>query len=444
MINNQLLSRFKYVFLLAVLGIFISDCAFIRLKREVAEIDKTYVLAGKVKNDLSRMGPVVVILYSEKEDKKEIKEIVEYTLAEDTGDFSFLVTEGAYYLAAFEDLNHNFAYDQEGLVGYFGAPDRIVVSSDRMALSGSKSIKDLDILLMKTDAFFYGFPTAVDKKALSQRNFEKTGLITDLDDKIFAPQNGTIGYWKPLTFLRDFGHGIYFIEPYDKNKIPILFVHGASGTPLSWKEIAEQVDRQHYQPWFYYYPSGIHLDLIGSGLNGVIKKLHDTYRFNTLYVTAHSMGGLVSRSFIMKNVYEDGEDYIKLFVSISTPWDGHRAAEKGVENAPSVIPSWYDMVPGSEFIQSIYERKLPSQIKFYLFFSFRGESKMFMGNNDGAVELASELDYRAQKEAQRIIGFDETHISILSSQIVIDQYNQILTSFKPVRGMHISDFGIAR
>ena len=82
----------------------------------------------------------------------------------------------------------------------------------------------------------------------------------------------------------------------------------------------------------------IHLDLIGSGLNGVIKKLHDTYRFNTLYVTAHSMGGLVSRSFIMKNVYEDGEDYIKLFVSISTPWDGHRAAEKGVENAPSVIP----------------------------------------------------------------------------------------------------------
>lgn len=69
---------------------------------------------------------------------------------------------------------------------------------------------------------------------------------------------------------------------------------------------------------------------------------------------------------------------------------------------------------------------------------------MLMGNNDGAVELASELDYRAQKEAQRIIGFDETHISILSSQIVIDQYNQILTSFKPVRGMHISDFGIAR
>jgi hypothetical protein len=146
----------------------------------------------------------------------------------------------------------------------------------------------------------------------------------------------------------------------------------------------------------------------------------------------------------MKNAYEDGEDYIKLFVSISTPWDGHRAAKIGVENAPSAIPSWHDMVPGSEFIQSIYERKLPSKIKFHLFFSFRGDCKTLMGNNDGAVELTSELDYRVQKEAQRIIGFDEDHVSILSSQILIDRYNQVLTSFTRVRGMHISDFGIER
>ena len=69
---------------------------------------------------------------------------------------------------------------------------------------------------------------------------------------------------------------------------------------------------------------------------------------------------------------------------------------------------------------------------------------MLMENNDGAVELTSELDYRAQKEAQRIIGFDEGHVSILSSQIVIDHYNQVLTSFTRVRGVHISDFGIAR
>ena len=34
---------------------------------------------------------------------------------------------------------------------------------------------------------------------------------------------------------------------------------------------------------------------------------------------------------------------------------------------------------------------------------------MMMENNDGAVELTSELDYRIQKEAHEIIGFDVTY-----------------------------------
>ena len=293
------------------------------------------------------------------------KEIVEYTLPEDTGDFSFLVTEGAYYLAAFEDIN-----------------------------------------------------------------------------KIFMQENGSTGYWKPLTFLRDFGHGVYFIEPYDEDKIPIIFVHGASGTPVIWKKLVEQIDRQQYQPWFYYYPSGIQLDLIARGLNNVVKRLHDTYRFNKLYITAHSMGGLVSRAFLMKNVFEDGQDYIKLFVSISTPWNGHRAASSGVERAPAVIPSWYDMVPDSDFIQSIYKREFPSDIRFCLLFSFRGSCRMNMGNNDGTVELASVLDSRAQTDADTIIGFDEDHVSILSSQEVIVRYYEILNSLTRSRGMDIRDYGI--
>jgi len=45
------------------------------------------------------------------------------------------------------------------------------------------------------------------------------------------------------------------------------------------------------------------------------------------------------------------------------------------------------------------------------------------------------------------IGFitnDEDHVSILSSQIVIDHYNQVLNSFRPAQGWYISDFGIKR
>jgi len=39
---------------------------------------------------------------------------------------------------------------------------------------------------------------------------------------------------------------------------------------------------------------------------------------------------------------------------------------------------------------------------------------------------ASELDYRAQAEAQRIFGYDESHVGILSSKRVLDDINRLL------------------
>jgi hypothetical protein len=45
---------------------------------------------------------------------------------------------------------------------------------------------------------------------------------------------------------------------------------------------------------------------------------------------------------------------------------------------------------------------------------------MLMGNNDGTVEIASEIDPRAQRETERMFGFNEDHGSILYSDQVID------------------------
>jgi len=427
MIVNTRFNRFKIILLLMVAAVFLSNCGLYDLKKEVAEFETVYGFVGKIIDHSYHKGSVIVILYSDKDDKKKI---VEYVLPEDTGHFSFMVTEGIYYLVAFEDLNNNFTYDDGEMTGYFGKPDPIEVRVEQMASSGSKSIKGLNIQLTRTDGFLSGFPKSVRDKKFKGESFAKFGTVANLDDKNFAQKNGTTGYWKPLTFLKNFGVGVYFAQPYDADKIPILFVHGATGTPFGWKKIVNEIDLNQYQPWFYYYPSGLRLDANANVLNYIIKKLHNKYRFDRLYVTAHSMGGLVSRSFIMKNVYEDEQDYIKLFVSISTPWNGHRLSEKGVKQSPAVIPSWHDMVPDSEFIKSIYKQKWPSDLKFYLFFSFRGDCKLMLANNDGTVELSSELDYRAQADAEGMVGFDEEHEGILYSQKFFDYYNQILTSVR--------------
>ena len=63
-----------------------------------------------------------------------------------------------------------------------------------------------------------------------------------------------------------------------------------------------------------------------------------------------------------------------------------------------------------------------------LFFSYRGDCSLFLENNDGTVELASELDMRAQREARRIYGYDEDHGSILTSAEAIAQLSRLLSA----------------
>jgi hypothetical protein len=138
------------------------------------------------------------------------------------------------------------------------------------------------------------------------------------------------------------------------------------------------------------------------------------------------MGGLVSKDFIEQATYDDNAEFIKLFVSISTPWNGHPAARYGVEFSPATIPSWIDMVPESEYQQSLFVRKLKNNIDYYLFFGYRGRNGIIGENSDGTVSLSSMLKHAAQQEARKIYGFNEDHVSILSSDEVFDTYNNIL------------------
>ena len=161
-------------------------------------------------------------------------------------------------------------------------------------------------------------------------------------------------------------------------------------------------------------------------LNEIIKRLHQSYQFKKLYVVAQSMGGLVARSFIIKNIYDDHQSYIELFLSVSTPWNGHKLTANGLRGAPVAIPCWNDMVPNSEFIKNIFNKPIPKEMKHYLFFSYRGDCNLLIKNNDGTVELSSELDYRAQKEAFKLIGFDEDHGSIIFSTQYLEQFEKIL------------------
>ena len=400
------------------LAMLLTSCAFLKLKEDIQTMETSVGFAGKIEVHTRLQQPLVVILYSEAEGEKQIRNVQIIDPADQF--YFFVVPSGNYYVAAFEDANLNLSYDDGEQFGFYGRPDMVRMRS-------MKPRDNLDIAVNQTKGFPERFPTDISTVSVSEdKLLIAFGRIATLEDEIFSAENAKMGFWQPVTFLKKIGAGIWFLEPYDPAKIPILFVHGAAGSPQNFAAIAEHIDRSRYQPWFFYYPSGIPLEKVSRFLNGLVEELQVKYGFDQLYVTAHSMGGLVSRGFILKNIYDGGNDYIKLFVSISSPFGGLESAQKGVESAPVAIPSWHDVVPDSPFIQSIFSRPLRSQLDYYLLFSFKGDCSLFMDNNDGAVTLRSQLDVRAQKDALEKWGFDEGHVQILSSQDLMDKYAAIL------------------
>jgi pimeloyl-ACP methyl ester carboxylesterase len=254
-----------------------------------------------------------------------------------------------------------------------------------------------------------------------------TGAIADLDDESFSPEAAKKGLWSPLAFIEKYGVGVYFLEKYDPDKIPVLFINGIGGSPRDWKPFFKRMDRKKYQPWFLFYASGGRIEKAAAALNSILKRMRTKYQFNSMYVVAHSMGGLVARQFI-KNSFDAGDKYIKLFVSISTPWLGDKDAEWSI-GAPLVIPCWLDLRPSSDFIKNGSSKDLGSQIPYYLLFSYRGDRKPFRLNNDNVVYLSSELSLDMQQRAEKVYGFNLSHSTILSSDKVLNTCIDIFAKY---------------
>lgn len=404
------------VFLLIIC--YLSGCALVRLREDVKISKDSCLLLGEVVSSSPLKKPIVVVAYS---NSNGIIKIADYAVLSEPGQYEMLVQEGNYEIFAFEDSNASFSYNQGEWAGYYGKPSKIKAQMGGVIIG-------LDIILsaqIKQPVSSFA-DMLVDFSGGKRKPPTSAGALANLDDPAFSAENGLNGFWTPLEYFKKTGCNIVFPEPYDAKKIPILFVHGAAGSPQDWRYFINHIDRSRYQPWIFYYPSGARLDTISFLLQAKLYELYRKYEFESLYVVAHSMGGLVARSAIIeKNNFTDS---IKLFVSISTPWGGEKRAKTGVENSPAVIPSWKDVEPDSEFIKRIFATKIDPSIRYYLFFGHKGGGSLFRQNNDNTVTLESMLDSRAQADALKVTGLNEDHVSILSSPEMMGYFKAVLAS----------------
>ena len=122
-----------------------------------------------------------------------------------------------------------------------------------------------------------------------------------------------IGYYQPppnlllvslMAMLRS-GHymektGLYFLQPYDPDRTPLVFVHGLFSTPFDWVQTinglqADPEIRKHYQFWVFAYPTGNPI------LHSALRLREELARADKLYpnhrpyvVVGHSMGGMLA------------------------------------------------------------------------------------------------------------------------------------------------------
>jgi len=101
--------------------------------------------------------------------------------------------------------------------------------------------------------------------------------------------------------------GLYMLEPYDPEKMPVLMVHGLWSSPVTWMEMfndlrSDPTVRDHYQFWFYLYPTGQPFWLSGTQMRedlAMMRRRLDPQRqapaLDQMVLVGHSMGGLVSK-----------------------------------------------------------------------------------------------------------------------------------------------------
>lgn len=102
-------------------------------------------------------------------------------------------------------------------------------------------------------------------------------------------------------------HGLFMAHPYQKGKIPVVFVYGLTGKPTTWTLmfnhlVSNETLRRRFQFWYFMYPTGNPVLYSAAELRGQLVKARTIFdpdgvdpAFNQMVIIGHSMGGLVTR-----------------------------------------------------------------------------------------------------------------------------------------------------
>ena len=156
--------------------------------------------------------------------------------------------------------------------------------------------------------------------AISLRRPEKapTAKVQGKVRPLAADFTAPIGYYRPPSNLLLVGlmggfrgenytarSGLYFLQPYDPDRIPIVFVHGLFSTPFTWVQTinglqADPEIRKRYQFWVFSYTTGNPILYSALQLREELARVDQQYPNHKPYVVVgHSMGGMLTHAQVV-------------------------------------------------------------------------------------------------------------------------------------------------
>src|SRR5262249_5547001 len=147
---------------------------------------------------------------------------------------------------------------------------------------------------------------------------QATAVVEGKTRPLAADFSAPISYYQPPSNLLLVGFlggirggnyaektGLYFLQPYDPDRIPLVFVHGLFSTPFTWVETinglqADPEIRKHYQFWVFAYPTGNPILYSAWRLREELDKVDKLYPNHRPYVViGHSMGGMLTHAQVI-------------------------------------------------------------------------------------------------------------------------------------------------
>lgn len=376
--------------------------------------------------------PVYVVALSPEDDELRV---VSATSAGTGGTFSFLLAPATYQFVALTDLDGDGSLTS----GVDDAPNEVVgVAPGPVAVhrtqgnGGLVASLRLPVEQQALEEVSFGFDDAknvdvdLDANDLSAR---PSPVVFSLDAEQFDDRHAKMGMLSPIEFTQSVGP-VHFLDPPDFSgeKVPVIYVHGISGSPRDFSRLVDNLDRERYQPWFFFYPSGARLDTSAHLLYEYFFSGNYLPRMPRVVVTAHSMGGLVARgalNLLTRSLERNPDGTRKrspvvLYVSFVSPYGGVESASTGASRSPVRVASWIDVAAGSEYVEALSRTPLPKETPFALFCGCA------QSDGDGTIKLESQLEPKIRKEARWVLPYEATHEGILRVHHVSNTYNHLL------------------